>query len=131
REEGYPNVFYADYYGASYTDKGYDVNLAPVENLPKLVTARKEFAYGTQHSYMDHWDVIGWTREGDSTRDEGLAVLMSDGGSGSKWMYVGDQNAGETFYDYTGNRSDTVTINSDGWGEFKTNGGSVSVWVGE
>ncbi len=33
------------------------------------------------------------------------------------------------FYDLTGNRSDTVTINADGWGEFKVNGGSVSIWV--
>lgn len=44
-------------------------------------------------------------------------------------MYVGKQHAGKVFYDLTGNRSDTVTINSDGWGEFKVNGGSVSVWV--
>lgn len=44
-------------------------------------------------------------------------------------MYVGKQHAGKTFYDLTGNRSDTVTINADGWGEFKVNGGSVSIWV--
>ncbi|MBB5356065.1 hypothetical protein HNR43_002045 [Anoxybacillus mongoliensis] len=44
-------------------------------------------------------------------------------------MYVGKKHAGKVFYDLTGNRSDTVTINADGWGEFKVNGGSVSIWV--
>ncbi|MCV5902744.1 alpha-amylase, partial [Escherichia coli] len=28
REEGYPSVFYADYYGAQYSDKGYNINMA-------------------------------------------------------------------------------------------------------
>jgi len=129
REEGYPCVFYADYYGAQYSENGYNINMAQVSGIEKLVKARKDFAYGTQHSYMDHWDVIGWTREGDNYHPSGLATLMSDGAGGSKWMNVGSRNAGETYYDYTGNRSDTVVINSDGWGEFKCNGGSVSVWV--
>ncbi|MDW1951246.1 alpha-amylase family glycosyl hydrolase, partial [Vibrio sp. 812(2023)] len=63
REEGYPSVFYADYYGAQYSDKGYNINMAKVPYIEELVTLRKEYAYGKQNSYLDHWDVIGWTRE--------------------------------------------------------------------
>lgn len=130
RNEGYPCVFYADLYGAEYTDKGHQIYMAPVQKLDKLVSARKLYAYGTQRDYRDHWDIIGWTREGDTDHpDSGLAAIMSDGAGGSKWMEVGIRHAGKVFYDYLGNRTDTVVINSSGWGEFKVNGGSVSVWV--
>ncbi len=134
REEGYPCVFYADYYGAQYTDKGrdgntYTINMAPVSKLDQLIRLRKMYAYGRQHSYLDHEDVIGWTREGDSSHPKAMAVLMSDKNSGSKWMYTGKANT--KFVDHLGNRNDAVRTNSDGWGEFKCNAGSVSVWVQE
>lgn len=129
RQEGYPCVFYADYYGASYTDKGYNINLVPVSKLYKLIKARKLYAYGRQNSYLDNWDIIGWTREGDSNHSKAMAVIMSDKDSGSKWMYTGKANA--KFVDYLENRSDEIWTNSDGWGEFKCNAGSVSVWVQE
>lgn len=130
REEGYPTVFHPDLYGATYTDKGITINMAPVSKLQKLIEARKKYAYGKQNLYWDHWDIVGWTREGNANMPgSGLAALVSDGPSGSKWMYVGTSFAGKAFFDYTGNRTGTVTINSSGWGQFWVNGGSVSVWV--
>lgn len=133
REEGYPTVFYADYYGASYTDRGGDGNLhnitIPSQKviLDKLLAARRDYAYGQQRVYFDHVDVVGWTRAGDTAHPQSLAVLVTDGPAGSKWMETGKVNT--TYYDFTGNRSDLVTTNGSGWGEFKVNGGSVSVWV--
>jgi alpha-amylase len=44
-------------------------------------------------------------------------------------MEMGIEHAGRLFRDALGNQPGTVTINADGWGEFKTAGGSVSVWV--
>ena len=44
-------------------------------------------------------------------------------------MYVGEQYAGQTFADYTGNREDKVEIGADGNGHFPVNAGSISVWV--
>ena len=130
REQGYPCVFYADYYGATYSDKGYDINLVAVPKLAELLAARRDFAYGPQHDFLDDPDVVGWTREGLYERDgSGLAVLLSDGPEGSKWMYVGHWHAGTTFYDYLGYRHETVVINEHGWGQFFVDGGSVSVWV--
>lgn len=125
RQGGYPCVFYGDYYGI------------PSQGIPALKTAldpilnaRKNYAYGTQHDYLDHYDVIGWTREGDTAHvNSGLATILSDGPGGSKWMYVNKNFAGRQMYDITGNRSDIVTINADGWGNFSCNGGSVSVYV--
>lgn len=125
RQEGYPCVFYGDYYGIP------KYNIPALKSkLDPLLIARRDYAYGTQHDYIDSADIIGWTREGVAEKaNSGLAALITDGPGGSKWMYVGKQHAGKTFYDLTGNRSDTVTINADGWGEFKVNGGSVSIWV--
>ncbi|MCB1055645.1 MAG: alpha-amylase, partial [Acidobacteria bacterium] len=133
REEGYPCVFYADYYGADYTDVGGDGNQHTVHIasqrtvLDQLLAARRDFAYGPQYDYLDHPDVIGWTRLGDAGHPRAMAVILTDGAGGSKWMEVGRANA--SFHDLTGNRSDTVTTNEWGWGEFPVNGGSVSVWV--
>lgn len=130
RQEAYPCVFYADLYGASYSDNGHDIYMAPVTNLEKLIKARKLYAYGTQHDYFDHNNIVGWTREGVSDRSgSACAVIMSDNAGGSKWMYVGKKWAGKKFYDYLGVQYDKVTINSDGWGQFWCDGGSVSVYV--
>jgi alpha-amylase len=133
RAEGYPCVFHADYYGAHYKDKGRDGNEHEIwidchkEILNKLLFARKHFAYGPQYTYFDHEDVIGWTRLGNESHPRAMAVIMSDGPSGSKWMEVGKPNT--VFYDITEHIQDPVQTNADGWGEFRCNGGSVSVWV--
>ncbi|PLR94231.1 alpha-amylase [Bacillus halotolerans] len=128
REAGYPQVFYGDMYGTKGSSSREIPSLK--NKIEPILKARKHYAYGTQHDYFDHEDVIGWTREGDqSAAQSGLAALITDGPGGSKRMYVGKQNAGETWYDITGNRSDPVTIHSDGWGEFHVNGGSVSIYV--
>ena len=56
-----------------------------------------------------------------------MAVLMSDGPDGTKWMEVGRRNARSPTSPATSAAS--VVTNDDGWGEFRCNGGSVSVWV--
>ena len=135
RQEGYPCVFYPDYYGAEYTDKGrdgnnYAITLTPVAELPALLKLRRERAYGIQRDYWDRPDIIGWTRQGDDDNPRsGLAVLLSDGPGGSLWMEVGHGHSGARFTDYLSHRPETVIINADGWGEFHVNGGSVSVWA--
>ncbi len=128
RAEGYPSVFYGDYYGTK-GNSNYEIP-ALKDKIDPILTARKNFAYGTQRDYFDHPDVIGWTREGDSVHaNSGLATLISDGPGGVKWMDVGKNNAGEVWYDITGNQTNTVTINKDGWGQFQVSGGSVSIYV--
>ncbi len=133
RREGYPCVFYADYYGAEYTGKGHDGNnhsiVLPSHNwiINKLLHARKHYAYGEQYTYFDHPNTIGWTRLGDEHHPKALAVLISNGEGGFKWMEVGKPNA--TFVDLTQHIKESVQTNEDGWGEFCCPGGKVSVWV--
>ena len=133
RQEGYPNVFHADYYGANYTtsDNGCNNTTITIAShkaaIDKLLDARKNYAYGSQIDYLDHHDVIGWTRSGNAEHPEAMAVIMTDNASSSKWMNV--NRANKTFKDVTGNRTDTITSNGDGWANFPVNGGSYSVWV--
>jgi alpha-amylase len=125
RQEGYPLVFYGDYYGIPKVGVP-----AMKDKIDPLLKARQYYAYGKQNNYFDHHDVVGWTREGDNEHfNSGLATLISDGLAGSKWMYVGKHNAGEIWYDVTGNRAEQVAINNDGWGNFSVNAGSTSVYV--
>jgi alpha-amylase len=56
-----------------------------------------------------------------------MAVIMSDGPEGSKWMEVGKPNT--KFVDLTEHIKEPVYTNDKGWGEFRCKGGSVSVWI--
>ncbi len=124
RREGYPCIFYGDYYGIQHD------NIEPMENLKTLVLLRRDRAYGEQVDYFDNPDIIGFTRLGDDDHyKSGMAVIISDRCEGSKRMYVGTKFAGERFFDALGHREDEITIGEDGFGDFAVNGGSVSVYV--
>jgi alpha-amylase len=133
REAGYPCVFYGDYYGASYRDKGRDGNEYDIVLqshriiLDRLLQARRDYAYGIQYDYFDHPNTVGWTRLGDLEHPDSLAVIMGNGDAGTKWMEVGKPDT--TYIDLTQAVTNSVTTNADGWGEFLCQGGSVSVWI--
>jgi alpha-amylase len=133
REAGYPCVFYGDYYGASYRDRGHDgqeyeiVLTSHRQILDRLLYARRHYAYGIQHDYFDHPNTVGWTRLGDAEHPDSMAVVMGNGEAGTKWMDVGKPNT--TYVDSTNTIETPVITNADGWGEFGTHGGAVSVWI--
>ena len=118
RQEGIPCVFFGDYYGLPNS------NIAPlIDELDKLLKARRDFAYGWQHDYFDDAHIVGWTRE------NGLAALISNTtNGGSKKMFVGEKLSGKVFADVTGNVSKKIKIAEDGNGDFTVKGNSYSVW---
>lgn len=125
REEGYPCVFYGDYYGIP--NKGYE----GIKNiLNTILEARKKYAYGIQHDYIDDRSIIGWTREGDNNHENsGLAALITVACGGKKNMNVGIKHKGEKWIDMTGQNKDEVVIDNDGNGEFSVQDGSYSIWI--
>jgi alpha-amylase len=133
RQGGYPCIFYADYYGAHYTDKGKNGQDCEIFLdthqwlIDKLLEARRNYAYGNQYDYFDHANVIGWTRLGDEEHPGGLAVVLSNGDTGTKWMEVGQPN--RTYIDITEHIDEPITTNEQGWADFRCGAGSVSVWV--
>jgi alpha-amylase len=133
RREGYPCIFYPDYYGAHYKDRGDDGNEYEIwldqhrEILNILLHARQIYAYGEQYDYFDHPNTLGWTRLGDETHPGGMAVVLSNGDQGSKVMEVGQPS--RTYIDLTKQIDEPVTTDKAGWAEFHCAAGSVSVWV--
>lgn len=135
RESGYPCVFYGDYYGGTYRDRGRDgkeyeiVMQSHQLILDRLMHARRHYAYGPQRDYLDHPNTIGWSRLGNPQHPKGMAVILSNGDAGSKWMDVGKPYT--NYLDITSNVPNLVRTNVDGWGEFFCQAGSVSVWLPE
>ena len=101
RNEGYPCVFYGDFYGIPHDNK------KPVKDLETLIRLRKEKSYGEQHDYF----------------------VISNALEGEKRMYIGKQFAGEKFIDSLGNCNEEISIDEEGYGNFKVKGKSTSVWV--
>ena len=130
RQEGYPCIFYADYYGAQYPNcrGGFDVILYSHRFLiDKFLWARKAYGYGDQHDYFDHPNTIGWTRLGTDDHPGAMAVIMTNGADGNKWMNMFRPN--KAFYDITEHIPEKIYTNDDGWANFRCKGGSVSVWL--
>ena len=124
RNDGYPCVFYGDYYGISHDD------IKPMNDLKTLIQIRKEKSYGMQHDYLDNNNYIGWTQEGDEEHiKSGIAVVISTAGDGYKRMYVGNQNVREIYIDALGNCQEEITIEEDGCANFNVKEKSVSIWV--
>lgn len=125
RREGFPCIFYGDFYGIPLHD------IKPMgKKLEELLELRKYFAYGEQIDYFDNFNIIAWVRTGDEEHtNSGLVTIMSDGPGGGKLINVGEKMANSVFYDYTGNIKETVYVDTEGNGIFYCNGGSVSVWV--
>lgn len=121
REEGYPCVFYGDYYGIQS-----HINKSIQKVIDQLLYIRKHYVFTTQRDYFDDQNIIGWVRTGEK---HALACIMSDSIGGSKKMYIGKEYVGKIFVDVLGCCSDEVYIDQEGYGCFYTNGGSVSVYM--
>jgi alpha-amylase len=126
RQDGYPCVFYGDYYGIG----GEHPIPGKQDILDKLLVARLHHAYGEQVDYFDHPNTIGWVRLGDEAHENsGLACVITNGDDTFKRMTLGDLNANTTWREMTGAFPDPITLDEGGWADFPCKAGSLSVWV--
>jgi len=126
RQDGYPCLFYGDYYGIG----GDQPAAGRKDEIDPLLEARKNYAYGEQVDLFDHPNVIGWQRLGDDDHPaSGLAVLISNSDDGYKDMDFSEAMAGSVWNDCTGHITDPVILSDEGKGRFYVKGGSVSVWT--
>lgn len=119
RKDGYPCIFYGDYYGIA---QAHITGHAKV--IDQLLYLRQHFAYGKQNDYFQDRHIIGWTRE-----EKGLACILTNNTGGSLYMYVGKQYHNQVFHDYLGNIMEDVIIDENGFGLFHVKDGSVSVYI--
>lgn len=147
--EGYPTVFYGDYYSISHPESDHEKRLAGKGELGAtvdagevreasphrriidiLLDARSRYAYGDQDLYFDHPNTVGLVRHGDAEHPgSGLALLVSNGDDGFKRMVLGSERVGEVWHEITGSIPDTVTLDKDGAATFTVKGRNLAVWV--
>ncbi|WP_018395560.1 alpha-amylase [Bacillus sp. 37MA] len=126
RKDGYPCVFYGDYYGIG----GEKPIKGKKEAIDPLLYSRLHKAYGDQEDYFDHPNTIGWVRRGvEEIERSGCAVVINNSEEGGqKRMFVGEERAGEKWVDFVKTREDIIEIDEGGWATFPVNAGGVSVW---
>ncbi|PKK40670.1 Cytoplasmic alpha-amylase [Clostridiaceae bacterium JG1575] len=127
RADGYPTIFYGDYYGISSEE--------PIEGhaevIDRLLHARSQRAYGEQVEYPMDATRIGFARLGDAEHPDGLAVVMSSGEGGSIEMAMGELHAHERFVDWMGHWDEPVVLDERGVGCFPCPKESLCVWSKE
>lgn len=122
RLDGYPCIFYGDYYGILYSHID-----SKKEMIDKMLYLRNHYALGNQWDYFDDRNIIGWVR---SDGKHVLVCIMSDSIGGSKVMHVGHAFQNIVMKDDFGHCQDVV-IDDNGNGNFYVNGGSASVYIAE
>lgn len=125
RKEGYPCVFYGDYYGTG----GDNPQAGLKDKIEKLTKIRRAFAYGDQDDYFESASSIGWVRHGDEHHPQKSAVIISIGNMATIRMFVGLEEVGKVYSDYTGNNENNISIDEEGYGAFEVGPGSLSVWI--
>jgi alpha-amylase len=118
RANGYPCVFYKDYY-----------NYGLGSQISKLIAIRKANAYGSAFEYtsVDDADYYAYSRAGDATH-KGLMMVLNDGGT-ARTKGITSPFKSATLTDKTGNYGGTITTDASGYGNFPVQARSYSVWV--
>lgn len=147
-KDGYPALFYGDYYSqsrdANETDSPGSVTHEDIGNdlvrvatyhrriIDILLEARQRFAYGEQSLLFDHPSTVGLVRRGDPQHPgSGLVLLMTNGDCGYKKISLGSEHVGETWREFTGSIPDTVKLDQNGTATFSVAAGKIAVWVND
>lgn len=125
RRDGYPCVFYGDYYGVE-GDNPVDPQ---ADMINQLIEIRKNHAFGDQTDYMASEDLMGWVRHGDEDHPGPLAVVLSTGEMKTLRMEVGKEHAGKLFIDLTGEQENEIEIDEEGFGDFEVGPGTLAAWA--
>lgn len=124
RQDGYPCVFHADYFGSEA-----EICKLPSHRilLDKMLDARRRYCYGDQHDYFDHPSCVAWVRTGNEEHPGSMVVVMSNGKEGIKKVNAYAPNG--VFIDATGHLKQEIKTNDKGEGEFPCPAGNLSIWV--
>jgi len=125
RKDGYPCIFYGDYYGINGED--------PIDGhkamINQLIQVRKDYAWGEQTDYMEAEDLIGWVRHGNEDHPGNMAVVISTGDTKTLRMQVGEEQAGKTYIEITDDSDQEIEIDEEGYGDFEVSPGSLACWT--
>ena len=125
RKDGYPCVFYGDYYGIN----GDHPIEGQQEMINQLLEIRKNYAYGEQDTYMENENLIGWVRHGNDEHPGSLAVVVSTGEMATLSMFVGEDEADKIYIELTGENEKEIKIDENGFGNFEVGPGTLTCWT--
>jgi alpha-amylase len=114
RDEGYPMV--------SNVDLLHHSNL-----IRRYMLARGDCTWGRRHDCFDHNNTVGWSFSGSYGYDNSMAVVMTNGVDGTKWLPTQRPNTG--YRDLTEALEHEIVTNEYGWAEFQCPTRGTSVWV--
>lgn len=127
RPQGYPCVFYGDYFDNDLFKNGQTQRHGHI--IDQFLKARKAAVGGETADYFDHANCIGWASRGNGSSAQSLAVVMSNSEAGWKDMKTTAPHT--RFVDVTGQVATPVVTDENGKGRFSCTAGSVSVWLSE
>ena len=116
RDEGYPMV------------SGVDMQNHP-DLLKHLMLVRTDCTYGERHDRFDHNNTVAWAYSGGDDFDNSMAVVMTSGDYGSKWLSTRRPHV--RYIDFLDGIPEAVTTNEHGWAEFYCPPGKTSIWLEE
>ena len=124
RNEGYPSVFYGDYYGLNgeHSYKGIK------DIIDRIINLRQNYCFGEEKDYFEGPHLIGWVRKGTEKNPRKAAIVISTKENAKIRMFV-EEEEGTEFVDKFNESDERVIIDNEGFGEFFTPGVGVSVWV--
>lgn len=126
RKQGYPCVFYGDYFGNDGS-RGEDQKLvAHHVVIDAMLAARAKYLYGDQEEYFETSTSVGWLLTGDADHPGAMAVVASTADASQITMQT--HRPSLEFKDVTGAHPDHVKSGEDGVATFFAPAGSVSVW---
>lgn len=158
RQNGYPCVFFPDYYGsvnwneperrwhrAQKSEGGY---------LDLLLKLRKQFALGEER-YYENKNVVGWVRMGFVPGAKGAmavvinnaynrieAISMNTGRSNKRFYHLATikttedgflvvRGGGANRYEVYGDKAEGLWTDENGWADFLADGGTTAIWIEE
>ncbi len=152
RKNGYPCLFFPDYYGSLNWDeperRWHHAQKSGKEYLDLLLKLRKQFALGEERFYADK-NVAGWIRMGFVPGAKGaMAVVINISYGSVKPVRMNTGRFNKRFYhlatikltkdgflvvrnryDLYGDKAEGLWTDSNGWGNFLADGGSAAIWI--
>lgn len=124
RNEGYPCVFYGDYFGINGDHPFEGIK----DTIDGLVSIRQRYCFGEEDDYFEDPQNIGWVRRGNEENPIKAAIIISTNGNGKIRMFV-EEKEGTEYIDSLSKTDERVIVDKEGFGEFFTPSAGVSVWV--
>ena len=125
RKDGYPCIFYGDYYGIS----GEHPVPGHKDALDLLMKIRGRLAHGDQE---DHWineHIFAWVRHGTDEHPNKLVTIVNNGPADTITLNIGADQAGREFVAVFGEQHESVWIGDDGGAAFMAGPGAITCWA--